>query len=107
MSCVYGNPGRLSGQSLDFQPNSLNGIKVVCPKIRFVDTMTPYEGMLEVLVTRRWEKLCYDNHVTQNPQKEMKEIGEVLGAQANQPSLVPRNIGMTGFILDCSNGKPF
>ena len=106
MSCVYGNPGLLSSQTLSSQPHPLNGIKVVCPKIRFVDTITPYEGKLEVLVKRRWEKLCYDDHVTQNPQKEMKEVCEVLGAEANQPSLVPRNIGMTGFILLCSDGKP-
>jgi len=100
MSCLYGNPGGLSSQ-----PHPLNGIKVVCPKIRFVDTITPYEGTLEVLVKRRWEKLCYDDHVTQNPQKEMKDICEVLGAETSQPSLVPRNIGMTGFILTCSDGK--
>ena len=106
MSCLYGNPGLLSSQTLSSQPQPLNGIKVVCPKIRFVDTITPYEGKLEVLVKRRWEKLCYDDHVTQNPQKEMKEICEVLGAEANQPSLVPRSIGMTGFILACSDGKP-
>ena len=99
---MYGNPGLLSSQTLSSQPQPLNGIKVVCPKI----TITPYEGTLEVLVKRRWEKLCYDDHVTQNPQKEMKEICEVLGAEANQPSLVPRNIGMTGFILACSDGKP-
>ena len=106
MSCVYGNPGRLASQTLYFQPHSPNGIKVVCPKIRFVDTITPYEGKLEVLVKRRWEKLCYDHHVTQNPQKEMREICEVLGTETNQPSLVPRNIGMTRFILACLNGKP-
>ena len=106
MSCVYGNPGRLSSKTLHVLPQSPNGIKVVCPKIRFVDTITPYEGKLEVLVKRRWERLCYDHYMTQNPQKEMKEICEVLGAETHQPSLVPQNIGMTGFILKCSDGKP-
>jgi len=106
MSCVYGNPGRLSSQTLYFHSPSPKGIEVVCPKIRFVDTITPYEGKLEVLVKRRWERLCYDHYMTQNPQEEMKEICEVLVAGTHKPSLVQQNIGMTGFILTCSYGKP-
>ena len=106
MSCVYGDPGLLSSETLSLERDAFNRIKIVCPKIRFADAITPYEGKLEVLVNRRWEKLCYDHHVTPNPQDEMQEICYVLGAASNHPSLVPRNIGMTGFILVCSNGKP-
>lgn len=50
MSCVYGNLARsvvISGS-----PNGVNGVAVTCPKIRFVDTITPYEGTLEVLVNK-------------------------------------------------------
>lgn len=82
MSCVYGNLARsvvISGS-----PNGVNGVAVTCPKIRFVDTITPYEGTLEVLVSKEWEKFCYADYVTQDLQAEMCKM---LGAEPHNPTM--------------------
>ena len=99
MSCVYGNLAR--SVVITGNPNGVNGVVVTCPKIRFVDTITPYEGKLEVLVRKEWHKLCYADYVTQDHQAEIRNVCEMLGATPLNPTFVPRTMGMTGYTLVC------
>lgn len=99
MSCVYGNLAR--SLVVTGNPNGVNGVLVTCPKIRFVDTITPYEGKLEVLVRKEWQKLCYADYVTQDHQAEIRKVCEMLGAAPRNPTFVPRTMGMTGYTLVC------
>ena len=99
MSCVYGNLAR--SVVITGNPNGVNGVAVTCPKIRFVDTITPYEGTLEVLMNREWKKLCYADYVTQDHPAEIRKMCEMLGATPHNPTFVPRNMGMTGYTLAC------
>lgn len=99
MSCVYGNLAR--SVVIAGNPNGVNGVVVTCPKIRFVDTITPYEGTLEVLVNKDWKKLCYTDYVTQDHRAEIHKMCEMLGAAPHNPTFVPRNMGMTGHTLAC------
>ena len=77
--------------------------KIQCPKIRFVNGPTEYEGHLEVFVQNKWQPMCYSRNVTSRSENECKKLCSTIDPKmvVRKPHLVPMDMGNTKYRLNC------
>lgn len=80
---------------------------VVCPRIRFGDKITDYEGKLQVLVKKKWVPACLlESRGNEEHMKNLQGMYEILcqemGIEYNKPGIAQIDNGPTSYDIKCS-----
>lgn len=85
-----------------------NKLQISCPKIRFVDKVTPFEGSLEVLVNNIWQPTCLlaateDVANTKRLKDLYRMMCHDLGVAADDPGIAYIGHGCTSHVMSCKD----
>ena len=80
-------------------------LKVMCPKVRFMNPITSYEGALEIVINNEWQPLCISEIPSGTAARLLKTLCEIINLEMHvaQPALVTHDAGTTMHRLMCDS----
>lgn len=80
-------------------------LHVTCPRVRFMNPITPYEGALEIVINHEWQPLCISEMPITNAETLLITLCEIINWEMHvvQPVLVAHDAGTTMHRMRCDS----